>query len=74
MTILHRINLLGQVTIPASMRKKYGFTHGNVVTFEDTGSGVLVRPVVVALEHTGKAKTVVLEKSTTKISAKKPKP
>jgi AbrB family looped-hinge helix DNA binding protein len=35
----------GQVTIPASKRKKYGIKEGMRVLVKDSGDGILVKPI-----------------------------
>lgn len=34
----------GQVTIPAELRRKWGLKKGDVVSFEETEEGILIRP------------------------------
>lgn len=35
----------GQVTIPASKRKKYGIRQGMRVLMRDSGEGILIKPI-----------------------------
>lgn len=43
----------GQMTIPADYRKKYGIREGARVSIEDTGSGLLLRPIQSLEEQAG---------------------
>ncbi len=36
----------GQVTIPASKRKKYGIKEGMRVLVKETGGGILIKPII----------------------------
>lgn len=40
-----KVTRKGQVTIPASFRKKYNFREGVTVKVEETASGVLLEPI-----------------------------
>ncbi|MEN6627708.1 MAG: AbrB/MazE/SpoVT family DNA-binding domain-containing protein [Candidatus Sumerlaeia bacterium] len=42
---LSRITTKGQITLPASIRKRFGLDTGQQVMFEATTSGILVKPV-----------------------------
>jgi AbrB family looped-hinge helix DNA binding protein len=44
---LSRITVKGQITLPASMRKRLGLATGQPVMFEATPEGILVKPVKV---------------------------
>ncbi len=35
----------GQVTIPASKRKKYGIREGMLVLVKESGDGILIKPI-----------------------------
>ncbi|GLQ55222.1 AbrB/MazE/SpoVT family DNA-binding domain-containing protein [Devosia nitrariae] len=39
-----RMTVKGQVTIPKSMRDRYGMRPGNMVEFKSTAAGILVVP------------------------------
>jgi AbrB family looped-hinge helix DNA binding protein len=39
-----RLTSKGQVTIPQTLRKKFGLLPATEVSFEDVGNGVLIRP------------------------------
>ncbi len=36
----------GQVTIPASKRKKYGIKEGMRMLVKETGEGILIKPII----------------------------
>ncbi len=40
----------GRITIPASLRKKYGFTPGRKVKFEETENGIKIIPLITTEE------------------------
>ena len=40
---MRRIDKLGRVVIPLSLRQKYGLTEGVSVEFHDDGDGIIVR-------------------------------
>ena len=40
-----RITTKGQITLPASIRKRFGLAAGNTVMFASTDQGILVKPV-----------------------------
>ncbi len=54
-----RVQEKGQVTIPLEIRKKLGLKKGDLVTFVETDSGVVIKPAEVivseALNEIGKA-------------------
>ena len=54
-----RVQEKGQVTIPLEIRKKLNLKKGDLVTFVETESGVLIKPaeviVTAALEEIGRA-------------------
>lgn len=58
-TQLSAIQAKGQITIPASIRRRLGLKTGDFVTFIETEQGVLIRPQEViamgALDAIGKA-------------------
>lgn len=58
-TQLSAIQAKGQITIPASIRRRLGLKTGDFVTFVETDQGVLIRPQEViamgALDAIGKA-------------------
>jgi AbrB family looped-hinge helix DNA binding protein len=41
-----KVGKRGAVVIPAKLRKKYGFTEGSSILFEDGPGGVVIRPAV----------------------------
>lgn len=50
---LSRITMKGQITLPASIRKRFGLGTGQQVMFEATAEGILVKPVRIEdLTHT----------------------
>jgi AbrB family looped-hinge helix DNA binding protein len=57
--MLVRVQEKGQVTIPAQIRKKLKLNKGDLVIFEETEAGVMIRPAEVlvsqALVEIGKA-------------------
>jgi AbrB family looped-hinge helix DNA binding protein len=57
--MLVRVQEKGQVTIPAQIRKKLKLKKGDLVIFEETEAGVIIRPAEVlvsqALVEIGKA-------------------
>jgi len=57
--MLVRVQEKGQVTIPARIRKKLKLNKGDLVIFEETEAGVMIRPAEVlvsqALVEIGKA-------------------
>jgi AbrB family looped-hinge helix DNA binding protein len=56
----------GQVTIPASFRRKYGIDKGDYVAFVDTGEGILItRREVVATELMDEIGRLLSEKGIT---------
>ena len=59
MTETVRVQAKGQVTIPTKIRKKLDLRQGDLVTFEETDEGVLIKPARVivkeALEEIGEA-------------------
>lgn len=56
----------GQVTIPASFRRKYGIDKGDYVAFVDTGAGILItRREVVATELLDEIGRLLNEKGVT---------
>lgn len=42
---LSRITTKGQITLPSSIRKRFGLGTGQQVMFEPTEAGILVKPV-----------------------------
>lgn len=42
---LVRIREDGQVTLPPETQRRYGLKKGDLVTLEDTGQGVVIKPV-----------------------------
>jgi len=50
---LSHVTSKGQITLPASIRKKTGLARGDAVTFALTKAGILVKPVII----TDKTKT-----------------
>jgi len=54
-----RVQEKGQVTIPLQIRKKLNLKKGDLVTFEETKNGVVIKPAEVvvstALDEIGKA-------------------
>jgi antitoxin PrlF len=54
-----RVQEKGQVTIPLEIRRKLNLKKGDLVTFEETKDGVIIRPAEVvaseALDQIGKA-------------------
>lgn len=42
---LSRVTTKGQITLPASIRKRFGIDTGQQVIFEATTEGILVKPV-----------------------------
>ena len=57
--MLVRVQEKGQVTIPAQIRKRLKLKKGDLVIFEETEAGVMIKPAEVlvadALEEIGKA-------------------
>lgn len=45
-----KITTNGRITIPASLRKKYGFTPGRKVKFEIVEDGIILIPLVTKQE------------------------
>ena len=43
----------GQVTIPASKRKKYGIKEGMQVMFKDSAAGIVIQPITPIEELAG---------------------
>lgn len=58
-TSVVRVQEKGQVTIPLEIRKKLGLRKGDMVTFIETDSGVIIKPAEIlvseALEEIGRA-------------------
>jgi AbrB family looped-hinge helix DNA binding protein len=56
-----RVQEKGQVTIPSQIRKKLNLKQGDLVIFEETDSGVMVKPasVVAADERRAEVKAIV---------------
>lgn len=54
-----RVQEKGQVTIPAEIRRRLGLTKGDLVTFQETKEGIVIKPAEVivseALEEIGRA-------------------
>jgi AbrB family looped-hinge helix DNA binding protein len=42
-----RVGKRGAIIVPASLRKRYGIEEGTIVTAEESGDGILIRPAVV---------------------------
>lgn len=42
---LSRITTKGQITLPASIRKRFGLSTGQTVMFETTDRGIIVKPI-----------------------------
>lgn len=42
---LSRITTKGQITLPASIRKRFGLSAGQTVMFDVTDAGIIVKPV-----------------------------
>jgi AbrB family looped-hinge helix DNA binding protein len=40
-----RVGKRGSIVIPAALRARFGMTQGSLVTAEDRGDGVLIRPL-----------------------------
>jgi AbrB family looped-hinge helix DNA binding protein len=57
--MLARLQEKGQVTIPSRIRKKFKLKKGDLVIFEETEAGIMIRPAEVivtdALDEIGKA-------------------
>jgi AbrB family looped-hinge helix DNA binding protein len=49
---LVRVQEKGQVTLPASVRKRYGLQKGDLVTVVDTPQGILISPQQVVAAQT----------------------
>ena len=44
----------GQITLPATTRKRFGIKGGDVVILEDRGSAIVLKPgIVLEIEHYG---------------------
>lgn len=40
------VNSRGTLTLPMTLRKKYGLTHGGSVIAEETSQGIMIKPSV----------------------------
>ena len=47
-----RVGKRGAIIVPAKLRKRFGIEEGTIVTAEEKGDGILIRPaVVIAVER-----------------------
>jgi AbrB family looped-hinge helix DNA binding protein len=42
-----RVGKRGAIIVPANLRKRFGIEEGTIVTAEEKGDGILIRPAVV---------------------------
>ena len=42
-----RVGKRGAIVVPAKLRKRFGIEEGTIVTAEELGDGILIRPAVV---------------------------
>ena len=42
---MSRITTKGQITLPASIRRRFGLATGQAVMFEATDQGIMVKPI-----------------------------
>ena len=58
-----RIQEKGQVTIPLKIRKKFNLKQGDLVIFQETEAGIVIKPVTVVVEEDLRKEMAALVKS-----------